>query len=128
MAGAPLPHDEFQEFVERFNNEEFESCHEALLPAWQANRSDFFKGLIQLAGAFLHWRNGNAFWAEDLFASSYNLLSKYAPVHEGLDVKTLLDEIERCNMVARRAKESGRSGSFPNGTPMPVIRLTRVGQ
>lgn len=113
---------ELREFVALFNAGEYEASHEALMAAWERNiQYDFYKGLIQLAGAFQHWVTENAFWAEDLFASAYNLLAKYAPRHEGLDVATLIEQVRRCNEVARRARESGSVAPFVE--QMPAIRL-----
>ena len=114
---------EYIEFVTHFNKGDYEMSHAALVPAWQANTAyAFYKGLIQLAGALQHWNSGNAFWAEDLFASSYNLLEKYAPKHKGLDVSKLLESIEVCNRVAREAQ----SHTASNGTPVPELPKIRL--
>lgn len=113
---------EYREFVALFNAGEFEASHEALMAAWEKNiQYDFYKGLIQLAGAYQHWATGNVFWAEDLFASAYNLLEKYAPRHEGLDVAALIEKVRRCNEVARKARASGSVAPFEE--EMPTIRL-----
>lgn len=99
---------DYLEFIGLFNEGRFDECPEALLPAWQQDiRYDFYKGLIQLAGALQHWNEGNAFWAADLFASSHNLLAKYAPAHEGLDVDRLLHDIRACHAIAAKAREQG---------------------
>lgn len=111
---------EYLDFVRLFNQGEYDESHQVLTGAWQRNMSyRFYKGLIQLAGAFEHWRAGSYFWAEDLFASAHNLLESYAPMHEGLDVEQLLSQIRSCNEIARRAKESG--GELKNA--LPEVRL-----
>lgn len=116
-------HPALYEFVERFNAQEFEASHEALMPAWAKNpRYDFYKGLIQLAGAFQHWTTKNAFWAEDLFASAHNLLAKYAPRHEGIDVAALIEAVRRCHEVAQKARRLGDVDGLE--TEMPQIRLS----
>ena len=121
------PSEELLEFARRFNAGEFERCPEALLSVWRPRGANtFHKGLIQLAGAYQHWMSGNAFWAEDLFASSYNLLQEYAPVHAGLDVARLLEGIAACNAVARQVKESGAPPPDPD--PMPRLQLHLVGE
>lgn len=125
MGPTDAPPKELAEFISLFNAAEYESSHEALLPAWQQNMSDdFYKGLIQLAGALQHWTSGNAFWAVDLFASSHNLLEKYAPHCEGLNVERLLGDIKECYSVAQRVKEAGDESFTPD--LMPPIRLTVV--
>lgn len=123
--GASTP-PEVAEFVHHFNAGEYEESTLALITAWQLNASSFYKGLIQLAGAFQHWEGGNAFWAEDLFASAYNLLAPYAPDHAGLDIEKLLAGIAECNRIARAARESGAPRPEPD--PMPRLQLvTRSG-
>ncbi len=118
---SPSLDPEYLSFVSLFNDRQYELSNQTLMPLWQANVSNrFYKGLIQLAGAYQHWSTGNAFWTEDLFASAYNLLKNYAPLHKGLDVERLLDEIEACNQVARRAKEAGELSPTEE---MPQIQL-----
>lgn len=119
------PEDELIRFIEHFNEGDYEASHHELLAAWQRNISDnFYKGLIQLAGAYQHWMSGNAFWAEDLFASSYNLLGPFAPACDGIDVDALLVEIEKCHRIAREARESGETPPDPD--LMPAIKIRRI--
>src|SRR5690554_3274669 len=104
----PTYDPDYLNFIALFNEGRYDESHEALLPAWQENiRYEFYKALIQLAGALEHWSEGNCFWAADLFASSHNLLTKYAPTHEGLDVDRLLDEIQECHAIATEALNQG---------------------
>lgn len=95
----------YLEFIDYFNRSLFEESHLALFPSWQRNRTnDFYKGLIQIAGAFQHCDSGSLFWAEDMFATAHNLLAPYAPRHMGLDVDKLLGDLQACNEAARRAR------------------------
>lgn len=114
-------HDpDFLNFIQLFNEERFDESHEALLPAWQQDpRYGFYKALIQLAGALQHWNEGNAFWAADLFASSHNLLAKYAPAHQGLNIDRLLEEIRACHAIAVEAHQQG--GERQLRTPRLVL-------
>jgi len=101
---------EYVEYVELFNRREYDAAHRALTQAWMRNISDtFYKGLIQLAGAFVHWDEGSLFWAEDLFASAHNLLSEHAPECEGLDVDALLEQIRLCNQTVKEARSADPS-------------------
>lgn len=125
MGQTNSPPEELAEFITLFNDSEYEESHAALLEAWQHDMAnDFYKGLIQLAGALQHWASGNAFWSVDLLASSHNLLEKYAPRNEGLDIERLLNDIKECYKVAQRAKDSGSQSYDPK--TMPQIRLTVV--
>lgn len=122
MSEARTPYDDdYVEFVRLFNEGRYDESHEALLGLWQRNIGNtFYKGLIQLAGAYQHWASGNAFWAEDLFASAHNLLEEYAPRYQGIDVEALLATIRACNEVARRAQD-GAPGEA--GEEMPVVQI-----
>ena len=46
----------------------------------------FYKGLIQLAGAFVHLQKGRLQPAVALFKLAEANLAKYPPLHEGLDI------------------------------------------
>lgn len=110
---------DYLEFIELFNQGRYEESHEVLLGSWQRNRTnDFFKGLIQIAGAFQHWDAGSLFWAEDLFATAHNLLVRYAPRYMGLDVERVLADLQAWNQAARRA----RTADEPVAEP-PRLRL-----
>lgn len=116
---------EYLEFIELFNRGEYDTANRTLIAAWQRNMGDrFYKGLIQLAGAFVHWHEGSLFWAEDLLASAHNLLAEFAPECDGLDVETLLADIRKCNSLVHRARTS--NGDRTN-TPLPAITLQFVG-
>lgn len=105
---------QYVDYVTLFNEGDYGEAHRILTEVWQFNISDtFYKGLIQLAGAFEHWHDGSLFWAEDLLASAHNLLEKHAPECEGLNVDALLRDIRACHRIAIevRAETKEESGS-----------------
>jgi len=66
--------------VSHFNRGEYFECHDALEDLWTGLRGpsrDFFQGLIQIAVAFQHLRNGNAAGAASLLARAEARLSAY---------------------------------------------------
>ena len=80
-------------FFECFNRQQFFEAHEVLEEIWLPQRGKgkdyFYKGLIQLAGAFVHMqkqRQGPALSLLDLAEAN---LSRYPPVYEALDLITL---------------------------------------
>jgi len=53
---------ELQKAIDEFNSGEWFECHETLEELWvgeQGELRDFYQGLLQIAVALYHWRNGN---------------------------------------------------------------------
>lgn len=84
------------EFVARFNRGEFWESHEVLEGPWRHNRSDFYKGLILFASAFVHVRRGNPGGIRAQFLKARHHLARYRPVYLGVDVEALLAHSEQC--------------------------------
>jgi predicted metal-dependent hydrolase len=86
-------------FFDCFNRQLFYEAHEVLEELWQADRhgpnGDFFKGLIQLAGAFVHLQKERLRPAAALFKLARTNLEKYPARHERLEVAAVLRLIER---------------------------------
>ena len=85
-------------YFECFNQGLFFEAHEVLEHLWLADRSgpdgDFYKGLIQLAGAFVHLQKDRPRPAAALFKLARSNLRKYPPLHDHLDVTVVLRLIE----------------------------------
>jgi predicted metal-dependent hydrolase len=81
-------------FFECFNRQLFFEAHEVLEDLWLAQRGQsndlFYKGLIQLAGAFVHIQKKRRQPALALFKLAQANLGKYDGVHESLR----LDEVQ----------------------------------
>jgi predicted metal-dependent hydrolase len=77
-----------------FNRGLYFEAHEVLEHLWLADRRSpnhtFYKGLIQLAGAFVHLQKGRLRPAAALFKLAASNLRKYGSMHEHLDVGALL--------------------------------------
>jgi len=77
-------------FFECFNRQMYYEAHEVLEKLWLPNRwkpNDlFYKGLIQLAGAFVHLQKHRPGPAASLFKLARANLQKFPPVHQRLDV------------------------------------------
>ena len=86
------PH--FLGYFECFNRELFYEAHDVLEELWLSVRKGpddgFYKGLIQLAGAFVHLQKNRLRPAGKLFELSRSYLSAYPPVHHRLDVSQVL--------------------------------------
>src|SRR5438046_2060499 len=74
-------------FFECFNRQLYFEAHEVLEHIWLPQRNEsnglFYKGLIQLAGAFVHAQKSRWGPANALFKLAAENLAKYAPKHEG---------------------------------------------
>ena len=81
-------------YFEGFNRQLFYEAHDVLEELWLPDRrgpgGDFFKGLIQLAGAFVHLQKNRLRPAAALFKLAQANLRKYPVVHEHLDVAAVL--------------------------------------
>lgn len=102
-ADAPDPH--YTGFFQCFNEARYYEAHDVLEHLWLQNgRADanyfFFKGLIQIAGAFVHLRlqflrpqhptDGRRLRpAARLFALGVQNIEKYGARHMGLDIASL---------------------------------------
>lgn len=91
-------------YFQCFNRQDYYEAHDVLEHLWLRGKDEnyaFFKGLIQLAGAFVHlkkqhlrpWHPKDATRmrpAVRLFILAKGNLAPYAPLHYGLDVADLL--------------------------------------
>lgn len=104
-----------------FDQGRWYDAHEAWEEHWLESGGsgrDFYKGLIQLAVALLHWENGNGSGARKLHRSGAALLERFAPRHQGVDVTCFLNALEAFfaplheavlrKMPAPRLPETGR--------------------
>ena len=74
-----------------FNHQLFYEAHDVLEHLWLGDKygtnGAFYKGLIQLAGAFVHLQKNRLRPAAALFKLARTNLEKYPPQHHQLDLK-----------------------------------------
>ncbi len=76
---------------------EFFAAHEALEEAWRAapaRERDFFQGLVHVAVAWYQAGRGRRVGCERQLEKAARRLTPYGPVHRGLDVASLLAQVE----------------------------------
>jgi len=82
------PH--YSGYFELFNEQKFYEAHDVLENLWLPDRhgvhGNFYKGLIQLAGAFVHLQKNRLRPSAALFKLAQANLEKYPRVHERLDL------------------------------------------
>lgn len=98
-------------YFDCFNRQLFYEAHDVLEDLWLLDRhgpsGDFFKGLIQLAGAFVHLQKNRLRPADALFQLAERNLGKYPLNHESADVAALLGLISAWrNALAVKSFES----------------------
>lgn len=86
-------------YFECFNRQLFYEAHDVLEELWLADRRGFqgafYKGLIQLAGAFVHLQKGRPGPAAALFKLAQTNLFCYPPMHEHLDLTVVQALIQK---------------------------------
>jgi len=99
--GEHDPH--FLGFFESFNRQEYYVAHDILENLWLQDRrgpkGDFYKGLIQLAGAFVHVQKGRRGPAVALLRLARANLANYGPILDGLAIREVLAVIKRWEAV-----------------------------
>src|SRR5689334_13460738 len=95
----------YREFIRLFNAKKFFEAHEVLEDEWhrQARRNDFYKGLIQLAAAFVHIQRKEAPGALELLRKSRGYLEPYGVFHEGLDLEMILNRMSAAEEAVKRS-------------------------
>lgn len=85
-------------YFDCFNCQQFYEAHDVLEELWLEDRpgpnGNFYKGLIQLAGAFVHLQKERLRPSAALFKLARTNLSPYPAVHERLDLGKVLALIE----------------------------------
>jgi uncharacterized protein len=86
-------------YFELFNRRKFYEAHDVLENLWLKDRNgvngSFYKGLIQLAGAFVHLQKNRLRPAAALFILARTNLEKYPRVHERLNLKIVCELVEK---------------------------------
>jgi len=111
-------------YFDCFNRQLFYEAHDVLEDLWLPDRQgvngNFYKGLIQLAGAFVHLQKNRLRPAAALLNLAQANLEKYPRRHEHLDLAVVFNLIENW----RNKLEAGRFeiNPFTDGNP-PQLAL-----
>ena len=104
-------------YFDCFNRQLFYEAHDVLEELWLADRQGpnggFYKGLIQLAGAFVHLQNQRLRPAAALFRLARTNLEKYPASHDRLDVAAVIalmddwaNELKACEYAVNPLREN----------------------
>ena len=90
--------DGLERGVELFNAGEFWEAHEAWEGAWMPHRhqpeGDFYKGLVQVAAGFYHYRRRNRNGALVKWRDGAAYLRRFAPEREGISLAPIIDAVD----------------------------------
>src|SRR5580765_2382414 len=116
-------------FFECFNQGLYFEAHDVLEELWLPQRNQpnglFYKGLIQLAGAFVHLQKVRLRPADALFELARTNLERYRPFHDRLDVASVLEVIANW----RHKLQEGEFNVNPlNSYSQPKIKLSSRGE
>jgi len=114
-------------YFDCFNRQLFYEAHEVLEHIWLKDKHGpngaFYKGLIQLAGAFVHLQKNRPQPAAALFKLALANLQKYPQVHEHLNLKGIcgligkwLDELEQLKINPLTATNAPKLKLEADGT------------
>jgi predicted metal-dependent hydrolase len=122
----PKGHDiRYAGYFELFNRGQYYEAHDVLedlwLPIRKDKEGDFYKGLIQLAGAFVHLQKDRLRPAGALFKLARTNLWKFAPQSQSLDLMEVIEMIDR----AMKTLESSEFVENPLKTGAPQLVLNQ---
>ena len=93
---------EFQRGLELIRAGEYFEAHEELELAWRAapaEERDFYQGLVHVTVAWYQAGRGRQVGAERQLAKAARRLGAYAPSHNGVDVASVLAQVESARAV-----------------------------
>ncbi|MDQ2984902.1 MAG: DUF309 domain-containing protein [Actinomycetota bacterium] len=88
--------------LELIRRGDFFAAHEELEEAWRAaepGERDFYQGLVHVAVAWYQAGRGNRVGAERQLAKASRRLASYAPSHAGVDVASLLAQVDQAAQI-----------------------------
>jgi len=86
------PPEQLLRGIAQFNRGDWFDCHETLEELWVGEKGelrDFYQGMLQLAVALHHWRNGNFKGALTLLKGGCELLGRVPALCQGVDAAGL---------------------------------------
>jgi predicted metal-dependent hydrolase len=92
------PPGQLLQAIREFNTKEWFECHETLEDLWigsQGEVRDFYQGIIQVAVALHHWRNGNFGGAVSLLKGGAGYLGHVGASCQWVDVAGLIADADR---------------------------------
>ncbi|MDA8427730.1 MAG: DUF309 domain-containing protein [Geobacteraceae bacterium] len=123
------PPGQLLQAIREFNGREWFECHETVEELWIGETGeirDFYQGIIQIAVALHHWRNGNFGGAVSLLKGGAGYLHRVSDACQWVDVAALIDDADRLRTaLGELGKE--RMAELDPGL-IPLIRTVATAQ
>lgn len=122
------PSGELLQAFGEFNRGDWFDCHETLEELWVGSAHEirwFYQGLLQIAVALHHWRNGNYGGAVSLLTSGTDYLRRVSPVCQRIEVAALTMAADGCKEELIRLGPE-RMAELPAAL-IPKLRLSPSG-
>jgi predicted metal-dependent hydrolase len=115
--------------IQQFNRRDWYECHEVVEDLWigaVGETRDFFQGIIQIAIALHHWRNGNFGGAVSLLKGGTGYLSRVSDLCQWVDVTALIADSVR---MRDALEELGKERMESLGSELiPMIKTVAAGR
>jgi predicted metal-dependent hydrolase len=110
-------------YFECFNRQLFFEAHDVLEQLWLAEGKSgenyaFYKGLIQLAGAFVHLQKDRIQPAGALFRLAEANLARYPSPHQRLDIGRVMDLIQEWKDLLQPGRQNPLASKLPPNLEM----------
>jgi len=118
--------EEYLKGISLFNRRDFYQAHEEWEEQWKRHAesgNDFYKGIIQIAVAFLHWERANPKGAIKMWKSGSAYLVKFKSPHMGIDLDSWLGKVD--SLFSPWAEHWTSGDAFPqlDSAKVPEIQL-----
>jgi len=123
------PPRQLLEAIRQFNAWEWFECHETLEDLWVGEKGevrDFYQGILQVAVALHHWRNGNFGGAIRLLKSGVEYLSRVSAVCQWVDVAALIAAAERVRQALEKLGTEDMAALDPS--LIPVLKVVGLSE
>jgi hypothetical protein len=118
------PTRQLLEAIRQFNTGEWFECHETLEELWvgeEGEAREFYQGVLQVAVALHHWRNGNFGGAISLLKGGVAYLSRVSAVCQWVDVAAFIADAERVREALEQLGTEDMAALDPS--LIPVLRV-----
>jgi predicted metal-dependent hydrolase len=117
---ADSPPGQLLQAIREFNGREWFECHETVEDLWigeEGEIRDFYQGLIQIAVALHHWRNGNFGGAVSLLKGGTGYLRHVLGHCQWIDVAGLIADSDRMRAALEKLGKECMGALDPSFIP-----------
>jgi len=113
--------------VRQFNARDWYECHETLEDLWVGEEGEvreFYQGILQVAVALHHWRNGNFGGAVSLLNGGVAYLGRVSAVCQWVDVEDFIAAADRVREALEQLGREHMAALDP--ALVPILKVVTV--